>query len=416
MKPEPLAVSLKSVRRLAVAKQRLAGKLPSRPGAETILSVVRDLAYVQWDPVSIVAPSHLISLWARLGAFRPQELERLLWKERKLFLHWAPIASILLTEDYPLYLSLMRRYPDSLSGSWGAQRTEARRFLAEHRELRAKVLSELKGGPLTIGEFEDHPRTPRDDGEWTPRSNVALMLSHLLMAGEVMVVGHRGAQNLWGLSKDFLPDWVDRRALPEKEFDRVAARRAIRALGAATPTEINYHFVRGRYQDLRGALARLEADSEIRRVKVDGFGDRDERYILCDDIPRLESLEGPDWEPRMSLLPPFDNLIHSTARTRQLFGFDYVREQFLPKEKRRFGTYVLPILWGDRLIGRIDPRLDKARSELVINGVHAEPHAPQDPEIAEEIASTIARFAKFLGARQVTYPSQVPEAWKGSLR
>ncbi len=310
----------------------------------------------------------------------------------------------------------MRRYPDSLSGSWGAQRTEARRFLAEHRELRAKVLSELKGGPLTIGEFEDHPRTPRDDGEWTPRSNVALMLSHLLMAGEVMVVGHRGAQNLWGLSKDFLPDWVERRALPEKEFDRVAARRAIRALGAATPTEINYHFVRGRYQDLRGALARLEADSEIRRVKVDGFGDRDERYILCDDIPRLESLEGPDWEPRMSLLPPFDNLIHSTARTRQLFGFDYVREQFLPKEKRRFGTYVLPILWGDRLIGRIDPRLDKARSELVINGVHAEPHAPQDPEIAEEIASTIARFAKFLGARQVTYPSQVPEAWKGSLR
>ncbi len=159
-----------------------------------------------------------------------------------------------------------------------------------------------------------------------------------------------------------------------------------------------------------------EEESAIRRLIVEGFSKRDERYIHDEDVPLLESMATSAWQPRMSLLPPFDNLICSTARTGRLFGFDYVREQFLPKEKRRFGTYVLPILWGDKIIGRIDPRLDKARAELVINAVHAEPGAPGDREVAAKIAETIARFAAFLGATRVTYTSRVPPAWKSSLR
>ena len=115
----------------------------------------------------------------------------------------------------------------------------------------------------------------------------------------------------------------------------------------------------------------------------------------------------------MSLLPPFDNMLRQHS---QVFGFDYVREQFLPKEKRRFGTYVLPILWGERFIGRIDPKLDKQKGRLVINSVHAEPGAPGDRAVATEIRETIERFAAYLGAREVTYTQQVPSAWRSSLR
>ncbi|MGP8077690.1 MAG: winged helix-turn-helix domain-containing protein [Thermoplasmata archaeon] len=416
MSPSPLTASVESVRRLAVSKQRLTGELHSRVTTRTILSVVRDLAYVQWDPVTVVAPSHIISLWSRLGDFRLSDLEKLLWREKRLFLHWTPMASLVLAEDYPLYRSLMSRYPESLSHSWASHRTRARDFLSGHLGLRKKMLNELKKGPLLLSQFEDHPRTKRTDGEWSPGSDVALMLFHLLMSGEVMVVGHQGNQNLWGLSEPFLPNWVERRELSEDEFEREAAQRALRALGTATPAEITYYFVRGRYEDLRGTLARLQEESVIHRVRVEEWGPRDERYVHERDVPLLESMSGPAWNPRMSLLPPFDNLIGSTARTSRVFGFDYVREQFLPKEKRRFGTYVLPILWGETLIGRIDPRLDKSRGELVINAVHAEPGAPEDKEVAAKIGETIDRFASFLGAKRVTYTSRVPEAWKRSLR
>jgi uncharacterized protein YcaQ len=357
----------------------------------------------------------MISLWSRLGDFRPSDLDGLLWGKKKLFQHWTPMASIVLTEDYPLYRSLMNRYPQSLSKSWANHRARAKKFLAEHSELQKKILNELRQGPLQLSQFEDHPRTKRNEGEWAPGSDLSLMLFHLLMSGKVMVVGHLRNQNIWGLSERFLPSWVERKELSEEEFEREAAQRAIRALGTATPPEITYYFVRGRYENLRATLARLQEESAIHRVNVEGLSARDERYIHDRDIRLLESMGTSAWQPRLSLLPPFDNLIYSTARTRKLFGFDYVREQFLPREKRRFGTYVLPILWGDKLIGRIDPRLDKAHGHLVINGVHAEPDAPGDRDVAAKIGETIARLAAFLGASKLTYTSRVPGVWKSSL-
>ena len=200
-----IRASLQSVRRLAVTKQHLAGKRPARATSDRLVTTIRDLPYVQWDPVSVVAPSHLLSLFARVGSFRVPEFERLLWTERRLLQHWIPFASVVPTEDYPLYASFMRRYPESLSDSWGAQRARARTFLAKHSELRKRVRAELRGGPLQLKQFGDHARTKRSAGEWEPSSAVSEMLWHLLLSGEVMVVGHDGNQNLWGLSDLFLP-------------------------------------------------------------------------------------------------------------------------------------------------------------------------------------------------------------------
>jgi uncharacterized protein len=411
----PLHASLESARRLAVTKQHLAGPLPARVTTSQIVSVVRDLAYVQWDPVSVVAPSHILSLWSRLGDFPLSSLERLLWKEKKLFEHWTPMASIVLFEDYPLYFSLMSRYPESLSASWANHRTRTQQFLIAHAGLRKTILSELEMGPLQIGQFADHHRGRRSEGDWNPGSDVAEMLFHLLMRGEVMVVGHNGNQNLWGLTEKFLPNGVRRTLLSEEAFDRAAAQRALRALGTATASEIRKYFVRGRYQNLAGALAHLEKEAVIHPVTVEGVRDREVRYVHEQDLSLLESIGTAKWQPRLSLVPPFDNMVYDQARGNRLFGFDYVREQFLPKEKRKFGTYVLPILWGEKFIGRIDPRLDKQNGELVINAVHAERDAPRDPEIGAQIGETIDRLASFVGAHEVTYTSRVPRPWRRSL-
>jgi len=379
-----------------------------------IVSVIRDLGFVQWDPVDVVAPSHLITLWSRVGKFRMSDLDRLLWDDKKLFEHWSHAASIVLTEDYPLFYSLMKRYPESLSKSWGGWKARARKWLAENKGLRKKILNELGKGPLRLSEFEDHARGKRSADGWTSGSDVSTALFHMQMSGDVMVVGHEGRQNIWGLSETFLPSWVARNELPEQEVEREGAERTIRALGTASPSEINRYFLRGRYLDLKKALERLQEESTVHRVHVTGLGG--ERYIHDRDVQLLESMNSRVWQPRMSLLAPFDNLLAVREGTSRLFGFDYVHENFLPKNKRKFGTYVLPILWGDRFIGRVDPKMDRENERLVVNSIHAEPGATKDKEVALKIRETIENLAEFLGAKEVEYTARVPKHWRNSLR
>lgn len=417
MSKATISTSAEGARRLAVTKQHLAGKLPPRATREAILSVVRDLTFVQWDPIEVVAPSHVLALWSRVGDFRLSDLERLLWDEKRLFEHWANFAAaIVLTEDYPLYYSMMRRYPESIGKSWGGRKVRTREFLAEHKELTKSILNQLKKGPLQLTQFEEYVRTKSADG-WTSGSEVSTMLFHLQMSGEVMVAGHQGNRNIWARSEVFLPKWVERKVLAEEEVERIAAQRAIRALGTASPREINYYFPRGRYLNLKKALeSLLQEDSAIHRVRVAEFQERDERYIHDLDVRLLESMKDDVWQPRVSLLPPFDNLICGRGRTNRVFGFDYSHEMFLPQHKRKFGYYVLPILWGDRFIGRVDSRMDLRNEKLLINSIHAERGAPGDKEVSSKIGETIQQLADFLGAKEVVYTARVPKVWRKSLR
>jgi uncharacterized protein len=412
----PVRTTLAVARRLFVIKQRLSGPLPKRAGKADIVSIPRDLCYVQWDPVSVVAPGHILTLWSRLGNFRRTDLDSLLADERKLFRYCVHADSIVATEEFPLFRSYMARYPESLSDSWGNWRAHTRQWLPRHADLRRRVLGELKDGPLSLNEFKDHVRTRRDSGGWSSGSDVSAMLFHLWMSGEVMLVGRQGSQNVWGLSASHLPKWVDRRALTSDEAERQAAERAIRALGFASRREITLYFVRGMYLNLDKALDSLLKDSVIRPVEIEGLRGRETRYIHCEDVSLLESLGDAPWEPRLSLISPFDSLICLRDRGRDLFGFNYFLEMYVPKLKRKFGYYVLPILWGDQFIGRLDPKFDRETSTLRINSVHAEPGAPKSKEVSSAFATTVERLADFLGAESVAYSRRIPTEWKRSLR
>src|SRR5437899_3960785 len=137
---------------------------------------------------------------------------------------------IVVTEDYPLFYSLMRRYPESLSKSWGGWKERTRKYLAKH-ELQKRILNELKDGPLRLSQFRDYVRTGRAADGWTSGSDVSHMLFHLQMTGDVMIVGHQGNQNIWGLSEKFLPSWVEREDLTEEEYKQKTAQSAIQDLG-----------------------------------------------------------------------------------------------------------------------------------------------------------------------------------------
>lgn len=392
-------------------KQHLVGTHPIGPFSDRVGSLIRDVAYIQWDPVKVVAPSHMISLWSRIGNFDWADLDKAMWEEKNIFLHWTPTAVLVLTEDYPVFYSLMKRYPESLGKSWASHIPVARRFIESHQELSMKVLDKLKDGPAEVKQFEGYGVKRKSEDGWSSGNEVTTMLYHLHMLGEVMVSGHAGNQNKWALTGEFLPNGELKKELPPETLERITALKSLKAMGVATELDINRYFVRGRYWNLKDALKGLQDDSEIMAARIDGQKRGRSYFIRKDDARILEGIEKLDWERNLRLISPFDNLITIRERTRRLFNFEYTLEQFVPKEKRKFGTYVMPLLWKDQLVGRIDLKLDRARGTMLINSVHAEPEFEGELEIPANLSRTLEDFSRFIGAENVSLVGMSPPGW-----
>ncbi|MEU0240710.1 crosslink repair DNA glycosylase YcaQ family protein [Nocardiopsis sp. NPDC006198] len=429
----PLDLDRRTVRRLAITRQRLAGPRPAAD-ADGLREVLRALRCLQLDPVAVVARSHLLVLWSRVGRFDRADLDALLWDERWLFEYWAHAASIVLTEDYALHRGLMRRYPRGVS-AYGRRLVA---WVEANAELREHVLQRLEDkGPLPVGGFEDRSALPWESGGWTKGRNVERMLDLLWTQGRVMVAGREGGKRLWDLAERCLPERTDRTELPDADIVSLSAEHALRALGAGRARDVANHFVRDRYDALPEALERLVADGRAVRARVEGADPGEPWFVHADVLPLLETVGGEAWGPRTVLLSPFDNLLCDRERTELLWGFRFRTEMYVPKARREFGYYVLPVLHGDRLVGRIAPRFDRRRGVLDLENVYAEPGAAgvraagpdagagpsPDPASAEEVADAaegvagaVADLAGFLGAREVVCSGAVPAPWREALR
>jgi uncharacterized protein YcaQ len=426
----PLARALAPVivRRLALTRQRLAGPRPAT-GAAGIMEVARDLGALQLDPINVVARSHLLVLRSRLGQFAPGAVATLLYEERQLFEYWAHCASLVLTEDYPIHRMLMRRRLADETATETPQSARAHAWVSENRALATHVLERLRAdGPLPLNAFEDRAVSGWTSTGWTSGRNVARMIDHLWLRGEAMVGGRTGIHRLWDLSERVLPAWAPREEWTDHAVVRAAALRAIRALGVARPAQIAQHFTRGRYPGLTGVLAELVAEGTIAPVAIVPPSNDPATvrawagpwYVHTADLPTLDRLaadvQGNDWGPRTTLLSPFDNLICDRKRTKLLFDFDFTIEIYVPQAKRRWGYYVLPILHNDRLIGRVDPTMDRANGRLVINAIYAEPGVPHLGRAGGAVARAITELGRFLGAREIVYPEAVPAPWARALK
>ena len=286
--------------------------------ATTVLDTVRRLGRLQLDPISTVAPPQHLVLWSRLGSYDRGALDRLLWEERKL-VEWR--AFVYPIEDLPLLRSRMVDR-SALNGN-------AMAWLAENRAFRRHVLRELeRRGPLLGREIEDHNGHAREDHDWWGARKMGLMLEILAAKGEVAVVGRRGTQRVWDLAERWYPETEK---IPWREAEKLIEEKRFRALGV-----------------------------KLERGKL---------------VEHPEAAVGPVPATRTTFLSPFDRLVHDRVRTEALWGFYYRLEMYVPKAKREYGYYVLPILRGDRLVGRIEPVWDKKARELRLNGVWWEPGA-----------------------------------------
>jgi uncharacterized protein YcaQ len=339
----PDSLTLAQARRIAIRAQLLDGR------ARDVLDTVTRLGFLQIDTVRAVAPPQYLVLWSRLGPYDAAELDRLLWEERKLF-EWR--AFIYPMADLPLIRSRMRRF---VSSGRSARDHRVRAWLRDNAAFRRHVLRELeRRGPLVSRDLEDRSTRPWRSGGWTNARNVTLMLELLSGAGEIAVVGRRGGQRLWDLAGRWYPETE---TVPAREADRALAERRLRALGVES---------------------------------------RDGRFFAH---PAWAEAADEPLPPRTTLLSPFDRLIYDRERTEALFGFRYRLEIYVPKAKREYGYYVLPILHGDRLVGRVDPEYDRRARVLHVNAVYAEPDADLGG-----FDEALASLAEFVGAERVEGP------------
>jgi len=278
--------------------------------AETVLDTVRRLGFLQIDPISSVAPPQYLVLWSRLGGYDRAELDRLLWEEKKL-VEW--VAFVYPVEDMPLLRARMRK-----------TKPAGDEFLRENAGFKRYVLRELeRRGPLLSREIETHKsRVGQERHDWWGVRQMGLMLDVLAARGFVAVVGRRQGQRLWDLAERWYPPETEK--LTWKEADEIIQERRWRALGVKLE---------------RGRL-----------------------------LAHPDAVDGPIAN-RVTFLSPFDRLVHDRARTEALWDFHYRLEMYVPKLKREYGYYVLPILRGDRLVGRIEPVWNKKTGELDVKGI-----------------------------------------------
>jgi hypothetical protein len=336
-----------------------------------------------------------------------------MWKERKLFEYWAHAASIVLTEDFPIQMRRMRYH--QTDDTWDQREKE---WLEKNSSFREYVLGEIRErGPVQSKDFADTSSSSWTSTGWTNDRNITRMLDHLWVRGEVMIAGRKNGQRLWDLAERVLPDWTPREALSDRECTRIAAQKSLRMLGVATAKHIKNNYTRYRYPHLSQVLSELEQQGVIQQVAVgdDGNSLPGTWYIHRDDLPVLEGIEAGDWQPSTTLLSPFDNLIAYRERTESLFDYRFRIEIYVPQHLREYGYYVLSILHGDRIIGRIDPLMDRKAKRLNIRAVYAEPHAPMTTEVGQAISDSISELAAFLGAKEVVFGEKVPDGWRGAL-
>jgi uncharacterized protein YcaQ len=415
-------ISATTVRRLAITRQRLAGK-SSKPNADGIFEVVKDLGFLQLDPTSVVAPSHQLVVFSRVGPYQTKLLETLLWDERRLFESWAHAASIVVTEHYPIYRWIMRRvatgkgYWHGFTASGERQALRVLAWMKANDSLQRTILRQIREqGPLPSRAFEDQSTGPWRSSGWNNGRNVGMMLFYLQMMGQLMVAGRSGNQKLWDLSEHCLPAWTPKTRLGEPAIVRWAAEISLRALAVATATDIREHFIRWKYVNLPAALASLEKQGRIVPVAVRD-GDRSwpgPWYVHADDLTLLDRVEAGTWTPRTTMLSPFDNLIIDRKRARRMFGFDYAMEIYVPPAKRRYGYYAMPVLHGDQLVARVDAAMNRDTGRLAIRKVSVEAGC-DDTQVASATRDAIAGLATFLGAGGIDYDGDVPSRWRRTL-
>lgn len=335
----------REARRLAIRAQLL-----DVPRPTDLLATVQQLTMLQIDPTAAVAPNVDLVSWTRLGSsYRPSHLRDARERDRSMFEMRAYVRPM---SDLPLYLA----------DGENATHPDVRPWLAANDRFRRDVLARLAdAGPLLSRDIPDTSAVSWASTGWTNNRNVTLMLELLNIRGEVAIAGRRGAQRVWDLPERVCPR--DLPSVPPDEARLRRERRRLRSLGIMRPGDPEL-----------GEPAEVEGVAGTWRVDP-------------------EQLDRP-FTGRTALLSPFDRLVHDRVRAADLFGFEYLLEMYKPKAARRWGYFALPVLYGDRLVGKVDATANRKAGVLTVHAVH------EDVPFTKAMSAAVGRELRDLASWQ----------------
>ena len=412
---QPITISKITARRFVLGRQAL---WPGRrfAGQDGTAQALREIEALQLDPLNVIARSHDIALWGRVLDYRPEYLYQVAYEERGFFDYGGGLCLYPMSE-FPYWRPSMQRVHEH--PRWGA-------YARENPDVIQQVLAALRErGPLGNRDFTGNQRV----NSYRGRKDTALALFSLWLSGEIMIHHRKGFDRYYDLRERVVPSEYGHSAsdpAAEEHFER----KAIAFLGLMREqrwaANLSSYLERKLSHEQAGLhLAAMHEQGKTVPVSVEGS--KDNWLVLSSDLPLLEALEsgqipacwtaqGPDTLDEVTILAPLE-IVSARGRARQLFDFDYIWEVYKPVELRRWGYYTLPILYGDQLVARIDPKLERKTGTLQIKGFWLEAEASADDvRFADALGRGLARFAAFVNARQVDLTAMQPEKLRNHIQ
>ena len=393
-------VSAAAARRFLVLRHLLAPPRSLPAGPESVMRVFDRLGVIQFDPLEVAGRNHDLTLLARIDGYRREHTDHLLYAERRLYETYNKSLNLVPTAELPYY----RVVWDTFAAGENTSTT-----LAAQAELVQELLALIRErGPLSATDVE-----PREaiDWWWRPTNVVRAVLEALALVGTLGLSRRDGNRRVYDLVENLFPAELLAQRVPDREGRRhrlLSRYRANGLLGTAA-SDIWMHTGTGELRkELRGELL---DDGTLVPARVEGV--KGVKYLVADELPLLAEAEAevaaglpPGGNaPGAAFLAPLDPIVWDRKLLRELFGFDYLWEVYVPAPKRRWGYYVLPLLYGDRLVGRIEPRLVRKTGTLDVLALWFEDgFDPLEPGFPEAFADALRAHLAFAGLTKVAFP------------
>ena len=390
-----IEISPSEARKLTLYTQGLLQSKPFAKRESGTLEAIQRISYVQIDTISVAMRAHHHTIWTRVPDYNPQMLLDLQSKKRTVFEYWSHAAAYLPMRDYRF--SLFRKE---------AIRNGQKHWFEKDAKVMKYVMDRIKSeGPMQSKDFDSKNNKQTDWGSYKPAK---IAMEQLFQEGKLMITERRKFQKVFDLPENVLPADINTSVPTADEMARHLIEVGINAHGFKADVELSY-LRKGVKPAIKKALKEMVENKELISLKIKG---KDQLYYTFPHL--LESFPTRISTKQLHLLNPFDNLVIQRKRLSNIFDFDYLIEIYVPAAKRKFGYYCLPILWGDKIIGRLDPKADRKSQTFKVINLYLEKKVNFEA-LAKPLAKSIHRFAKFSGCDKVIIENTSPKDFKSIL-
>lgn len=410
----PVTIPIQTARRLAIQCQ-----FPFQDNAASdktqTLTIINNLSYIQIDTISVIERTHHHTLWTRVPNYQHSFLHDLQAKDRAIFEYWGHAMSYLPMQDFRYFLNRMEKFKNP-TNRW------VKDFLNKSSHYLYPVKKRIEEeGPLASKDFK--PAADENKGPWWDWKPAKAALELLFWRGELMITERKNFQKIYDLTERVLPEGLNLKKPSESELAEFLIQNALKAMGIATELEIRKFLQPDSARDsdfqaldrklLCQRIKEMEEEKLIEKIQIDTI-ENHPYYILSQTMKQLDPTKTTPHQ--LHILTPFDNLIIQRERLKKLFNFDYTLECYVPAAKRKFGYFTCPILYKDKLVGRLDPKADRKEKCFMIQALQLEPDFEPDEIFLSQLTEKLNQMKVFNQCDTIKLKTILPVKYKQDIK